>query len=82
MSTPRVLTDWEPDAVYVAWGDKGVIYRLTADGKVTEQLREPAPLEPMITADAAAEWAADLLADVKLSKAARKAVAEALGVDW
>ena len=82
MSTPRVLTGWESDAIYVAWGDKGVIHRLTADGQVTEQLREPCPLEPMISADDAAEWAADRLADVKLSKAARKVIGEALGVDW
>jgi hypothetical protein len=78
--TPRVIADAR--AVYVAWGDKGSVYRITPDGQVTEQLREPAPLAPMICENDAAEWAAELLVDIRMSKAARKAIGEALGVEW
>lgn len=81
MSGPQVVaTETE---VFVSWGGSwgGPVYRLSEDGTLTQQWRVPGLLAPMIPKDDAAEWAADLLAEVKMSRATRKAVGDALGVD-
>lgn len=73
---PEVLVEHDGAAVYVTW-DRGPTWRLGEDGTVAAQYR-PAPELPDELLDLAD--VIGRIASVKLSKAARTALAAAFGV--
>lgn len=76
---PRVGIDERTGAVYVRWGRNGVVHGLWPDGAQETYLGRP-PVE-LVERHDAISVVLDLLADVKLAKPARRAIAEALSVE-
>lgn len=77
---PEVHTD-EDGHVYVMWASRGPVFVFGADGVLTTRYQRPTHLEPLMTQDEAADWAADRISRVVLSKVARAIIADALGVN-
>lgn len=73
---PEVLVEPDGSAVYATWGNRQT-WRLSSEGELTEQYRQAPELpEQLLDLDDVVAR----IASVKLSKAARVALAERFGV--
>lgn len=76
---------WEVRAtdveLYAQFGNRGPVLVIEPDGTVTEQLRPIDIVETMVTLDDAVSAVLEMIADVPLGMAARKAIAAKLEVD-